>query len=234
MELEVDEGGENNDNAQEIVNIMDDFIYIKHDGSLDDGFEIVSHPATLEYHREVANWEEALEKLRELGYKSHNTETCGLHVHMSRKAFGSSETEQDLNIMKLLYLVEKFWDKMKKFSRRTETQLNKWAARYGLTDSLDELLDTAKYSGRYHAINLQPRCTVEIRLFRGTLKYNTFIATLEFCQYLYDTVMANDIEELQQMTWNDFVKAIPEDYQELLIYLDERNLINHSPQKETL
>ena len=236
VELEVDEGGEYEDNAQEIIYIMDDFVYCKHDGSLNNGFEIVSHPATLSYHRQNAYWDEALRKLERMGYKSHDAETCGLHVHMSRRAFGSSEQEQDLNIMKLLYLVEKFWDKIKKFSRRTESQLNKWAARYGLTDSLNELLDTAKYAGRYHAINLQPYYTIEIRIFRGTLKYNTFIATLEFCQYIYDTVMNNDIEKLQQMTWSDFVEAIPEDYKELLSYLEERKLLNPKPQakKENL
>lgn len=161
-----------------------------------------------------------------MGYKSHDAETCGLHVHLSRRAFGSSETEQDLNIMKLLYIFEKFWPQFVKFSRRTEAQLNRWAARYGLTDPLDALLDRAKGAERYHAINLQPYNTIEIRMFRGTLKYNTFIATLEFCQYLYDSVMNNDIEKLQQMTWSDFVEAIPEDYKELLIYLEERKLLN--------
>ncbi len=231
VELEVDKGGEDEDNAQEIIYIMDDFVYCKHDGSLKNGFEIVSYPATLEYHRKEAYWDEALQELLRMGYKSHDAETCGLHVHLSRRAFGSSETEQDLNIMKLLYLVEKFWDELVKFSRRTTSQLDNWAARYGLTDPLDELLDRAKYAGRYHAINLQLYNTIEIRLFRGTLEYNTFIATLEFCQYLYDTVINSSIEELQQMTWRDFIKAIPEDYQELLIYLEERKLI---PQAEEM
>lgn len=27
-----------------------DHLYIKHDGSLDDGFELVTHPMTLDYH----------------------------------------------------------------------------------------------------------------------------------------------------------------------------------------
>lgn len=224
VELEVDGRGEDDDNAQKIIDIMNEFVYCKHDGSLNNGFEIVSHPATLEYHRNKANWDEALEELKELGYKSHDAETCGLHVHLSRKAFGSSSEEQDLNIMKLLYLFEKFWDKIKRFSRRTDEQINRWAARYGLIEPIDELLERAKGAGRYYAVNLQPYNTIEIRIFRGTLKYNTFIATLEFCQHLYNTVMNRSIEELQQMTWQDFVKAIPENYQELLIYLEERRL----------
>ena len=51
VELEVDEGGKDNDNAavlKSIANTHEENIYIKSDGSLEDGFEIVSHPMTLE------------------------------------------------------------------------------------------------------------------------------------------------------------------------------------------
>ena len=226
VELEIDGGGEDNNNAIRIKDIMGEVVYIKHDGSLKDGLEIVTHPATLEYHRHNMKWKQVLKEVRNMGYKSHDAGTCGLHVHMSRRAFGSCETEIDLNTMKLLYLFEKFWNQFVKFSRRTEEQLNRWAARYGLTAPLNSLLNTAKGAGRYHAVNLQPTYTIELRLFRGTLKYNTLIATLEFCQYLYDTVMRNDIETLQKMMWSDFVGAIPKEYEELLTYIEERDLFN--------
>ena len=45
VELEVDDGGKDNDNAaslKSIANIHEENIYIKSDGSLEDGFEIVS------------------------------------------------------------------------------------------------------------------------------------------------------------------------------------------------
>ena len=55
VELEIDKGGEDKDNAKEILDVGNaesehDRIYCKHDGSLVDGFEIVTHPMTLEYH----------------------------------------------------------------------------------------------------------------------------------------------------------------------------------------
>jgi len=56
VELEIDEGGESDYNAEklcDIANAEGDHIYCKHDGSLDDGFEIVSHPMTLDYHTEL-------------------------------------------------------------------------------------------------------------------------------------------------------------------------------------
>ncbi len=52
-ELEIDKGGEDEDNANELIklaNLSLERIYCKHDGSIQDGFEIVSHPMTLEYH----------------------------------------------------------------------------------------------------------------------------------------------------------------------------------------
>ena len=74
VELEVDEGGKDNDNAaslKSIANVHEGNIYIKSDGSLEDGFEIVSHPMTLEYHTEEMNWKEVLREAVSMGYRSH-------------------------------------------------------------------------------------------------------------------------------------------------------------------
>ena len=50
VELEVDDGGEDCDYAEQLLSITGKRMYIKHDGSLDEGFEMVTHPMTLEYH----------------------------------------------------------------------------------------------------------------------------------------------------------------------------------------
>ena len=55
VELEIDEGGESDSNARkilEVANAQEELVYIKHDGSLSDGMEVVSHPMTLAYHME--------------------------------------------------------------------------------------------------------------------------------------------------------------------------------------
>ena len=39
----------------EIANEYDEHIYIKSDSSLDDGMEIVTHPMTLEYHKDFVD-----------------------------------------------------------------------------------------------------------------------------------------------------------------------------------
>lgn len=56
VELEVDKGENPEKLAEELqVNVPE--IYCKHDGSLDDGVEIVSHPCTLAYHMNELDWE---------------------------------------------------------------------------------------------------------------------------------------------------------------------------------
>ena len=53
VELEIDDGGTVNSNAQNLLDIANanaENLYIKTDGSLDEGLELVTHPMTLEYH----------------------------------------------------------------------------------------------------------------------------------------------------------------------------------------
>ena len=53
VELEIDDGGKENDNAYHLLQVANrtaETIYIKTDGSLNNGFEIVTHPMTLDYH----------------------------------------------------------------------------------------------------------------------------------------------------------------------------------------
>ena len=55
-----------------IANRDDEHPYCKHNGSLEDGFELVSHPMTLAHHTEHINWDYARNiKLRKAMYKDH-------------------------------------------------------------------------------------------------------------------------------------------------------------------
>src|SRR5690606_18501549 len=86
-------------------------IYCKEDASTD-GFEIVTHPCTVDYLLNNFDWKGLTSYLLSEGYVSHSTRygvSCGLHIHVSRKYFGEDYEIQDGNIAKLLYLVEKFW-----------------------------------------------------------------------------------------------------------------------------
>ena len=236
VELEIDGAGERASHALALLNIANrngDCAYIKHDGSLDDGLEIVTHPMSLEYHLREMPWEALCRKAVSLGYLSHRTSTCGLHVHVSRSAFGDTEAAQEAAIARVLYFFERHWEELLKFSRRTPRQLERWAARYGYKEQPMEILDFAKkgyHGGRYTCVNLQNADTVEFRMFRGTLKPNTIFAALELLDQLCDMAVSLSDGELKAVPWTSFVSGIPAERRpELVQYLKERRLYVNEP-----
>ncbi|MBM6926836.1 amidoligase family protein [Pseudoflavonifractor phocaeensis] len=236
VELEIDGAGELLRNARsllEIGNRDEDCLYIKHDGSLDDGLELVTHPASLDYQLRHVPWTELCRKAVSLGYLSHRANTCGLHIHVSREAFGAESWEQDLAIARVLYFFEKHWEELLKFSRRTPRQLERWAARYGYKEQPMEILDYAKkgyHGGRYTCVNLQNTHTVEFRMFRGTLKANTIFATLQMLDRICDAAIFLSDDEIKSLAWTTFVSGIQQDrYPELVQYLKERRLYVNEP-----
>ena len=64
--------------------------------------------------------------------------------------------------------------------------------------------------------------TIEFRLFRGTLKYNTLIAALELVNSICDLAVNLTDEGITNMSWSEFVDSIKEP--ELVQYLKERRL----------
>lgn len=227
VELEVDCGGKDNDNAstlKEISNARHEHIYIKSDGSIDDGFEIVSHPMTLDYHINEMDWLSLLNKTINMGYRSHQTSTCGLHIHVNRNAFGDNQAEQEEVISKILFFIEKHWAEMFQFSRRSSYNMNRWSARLGFEKTGQEILKKAKDSthGRYSALNLCNYSTIEFRFLRGTLKYNTFIAALQMINKICDAAISMSEDEIEDLSWSGFVSSVQEP--ELIQYLKERRL----------
>ena len=230
VELEVD-GGNNVYAATKSISEKFRNVYLKHDGSLSNvGFEIVSHPATLDYHKNKLGWEDIMSVCAENGYKSHDCNTCGLHIHLNRGFLGKDETEQDLNIAKLIILFDRFWEKyIIPFSRRRYEAIDRWAGKPGLecvtSDTENEIVDKVKWyksAGRYKAINLMNLGTIEFRLFKGTLKLNTFLASLQFVVVITRFVKSIKLNDIFTVSWSDIFDCT--EYEELNQYLEERKL----------
>lgn len=232
VELEIDEAGERDRNAEKLLaigNRNSEHMFCKHDGALDDGFEIVTHPMSLEYHLTKMPWAEVMAEAVHLGYRSHQANTCGLHIHVSRKSFGDSYEEQESAIARVLFFVERHWNELLKFSRRTQRQLERWAARYGYKDHPAEMMEHVKKGrcNRYTCVNLTNEDTIEFRIFRGTLKYNTLIATLQLVNRICDVALCLSDDEIRAMSWSEFVSGVTEP--ELIQYLKERRLYLNEP-----
>ena len=118
-----------------------------------------------------------------------------------------------------------------KFSRRTSRQIEQWTARRGFQAQPADILDNAKKKRyeRYTCVNIANTNTVEIRLFKGTLKFNTFIATLEMVDSVCENAVKLTDEEIKKQSWSDFVTAVDPTYTELIQYLKEKRLYINEP-----
>lgn len=224
LEVDRDEGRPDNaDHAQACIDrAPDGFLYAKHDGSLDAGFELVSMPGSLDYHMRTANWGAVCKQALRLGYRSHDVETCGLHVHIGRDAFDS-----DASIAKLLLLFDMHWEKILRFSRRTRDKADRWAARYSMKrtedrqEAVEEVCKATENTSRYCAVNLQNDNTVEIRIMRGSLNTTTVLATIQWCAAMVRIVNENSLSDIVKMKWSDMCRVFNE-YDHLKAYLKLR------------
>lgn len=146
-----------------------------YDGSLSDGIEIITHPSTLDVHQSTLfPYEAMFAALLKNGARSHNAGSCGIHVHLSRSYFTKA------HLTRFVHFINHQEEFLKVIARRGS---GTWA---GYSPKKMKLLDRRDLAGRYRyeAVNLTNAKTVELRIFKGTLKHETFMACLEITHAL--------------------------------------------------
>jgi hypothetical protein len=159
--------------------------YLKHDGSLNDGIEVVTHPRTLSSWREFAQEDFAttLYDMASLGARSWNTDTAGLHVHVGRNAFKSTA-----HLARFGLLINRNMIDAQRFAQRSSSYAH-----------FEQGYETNPYSGRresrviakaknnfmaghFDAVNMcgNDGSTVEIRIFKPSLAIARVLAAIEF------------------------------------------------------
>ena len=226
VELEVDgDDYEERNNLAYALSEISGLHYCKDDGSLDNGVEIVTMPCSLEYHKKKFPWRDIMDTALDYGFLSDKAGTCGLHVHVDKDYFETDYCNYADAAVALMYLFNKFSSKFIKFSRRFESQLSwgkiKEVDIYDTHSSYDQLTED-----RYNAINVLNKHTLEFRLWKGTLNYKTFIATLEMtqnlCDLVRDTLRDHGTEGIVNLTWADICNY--GDYDEMVEYLKKRDI----------
>lgn len=216
---EIEVGGNNNissDNdknstVKKCIQIMngsdsdeENLIYSTHDSTVQIEFDTM--PCSLEFHKNKMNYREMFEYLDKEGYKGHDCKTAGLHIHANRNYLGKSRISQELVISKILYILEKFNDEICVIARR-DNDYSEFAGEKQNEDSIVELYGKYKNKGKCAALNLQHKDTIEFRMFKSTLKYETFILTLEFVKNIIDYAKSVDIEEIELAKWSDLMNC---------------------------
>jgi len=178
VELEVEvKHGDRVGRAEAINDAVNDgkvgkFCFFENDGSLTHGFEIITQPMGLDMHTEFWQWL----KNRDLtsGLLSHNTSSCGLHVHVTRMGLSR------LQLSKMVAFVNHPDNKvlLEAIARRYGSNY----AQFFSNKTISNALRSAE--SRYEALSLDSRKTVEFRIFKGSLKYESVMSAIEFTNAL--------------------------------------------------
>lgn len=176
-------------------------VICSNDGSLDYGFEIVSHPLSYKYIIENQDkLEDMLDTLKDKGFESHNPGTCGLHFHITHP-------HNDDIIDRIILIMETYKQELITFSRRTSSQIESWCKflsdikEEGDCKSLYFIKKNKETSTRYMALNLTNYNTIEFRIFRGTLNFDTFMASVELVNNIV-TLCSDLTMPVEEITWD--------------------------------
>jgi hypothetical protein len=214
---------------------------MKDDGSLNDGFEIVTHPHTLEAYQTDFNWE-FISKLKRGGFRSWNTDTCGLHVHVSRTAFGEGvpawnrvdrdqlilrKQAHELRFMKLIY------DNQRQVERIAGRSGNNYASFGDKGKLVSKLKYGTQSDGRYSAINTENDATLEVRVFKGSLRKERVLSALEFVtasvEYTRNLKVTSKNQALSWLRFTAYVSENLETYPNLALIMSESFASDSTP-----
>lgn len=205
IEVEMDNGVDKYTVAREIKERYD-FFWCTSDASLSDkGFEVPMHPASLRV------WQD--NNSRDLngfcryvvsqGFRAHNTDTCGLHVHV-----GCVHLDREgatVGLAKIVWLTMNHWPLFRKISRRESPG---WAKAYPRDDwnnpdrSFREDRVMARAREDHHmcwAFNNEHR-TIECRMPKGTLNPETIRATIEMVVCMVEIATSCTWDRIENIT----------------------------------
>ena len=182
------------------------YCLMEQDGSLDNGFEMVTAYTGLDVHKNQLQYF----KQKTKGMKSHNTSTCGLHVHVCKSSMTT------LHGAKLVLFINDpaNAELVKAIARRDASGYakfqNKKEDKHWLKDSVHSSKHKADQlcrlnSDRYEALNFRNEKTVEFRLFKGTLKYETMVSCLEFAFACWHFTAQASTSELTTAKFLEFI-----------------------------
>lgn len=170
-------------------------VFFENDGSLNSGFEIISQPMSLPAHQDLWRWLQNNDAIR--GLRSHNTTTCGLHVHVNRDGLSG------IQLARMVTFIN---------DPTNEQLIRAIARRYseGYCKIKNKTIDNALENiDRYEALNVTNHKTVEFRIFKGSLKYDSVLSAIEFANAL--TMFCNRYTKAEDLSTPNFLSFINDD-----------------------
>ena len=191
-----------------------DFCHFEHDCSVE-GAEIIFQPRTIE------SWEAVKPAVNSMydilkEYDCSSERGNGLHVHISRTAFGSTNAEQAEAIVKFMRLFS--GDNHMRccmIAECSSTDAHEWARDCGrYTKEEQKHIAEAHAGDRYIAVNVTNDDTVEIRLGRSTMDIDKFYSWLHFIAAMVRRAETITLKEADD--FNQWMYGAPADVREFV------------------
>lgn len=169
LEYEVDSDYDREDMLDPILDKLDGHVIVKSDGSLENGLELVSCPATYDEH--VKAYKPFFDDFPDGLFVD---DTCGLHIHVSRLP---------LSVVTQSRMIA-FMNNASNYSKITQVAgrtLNSYC-KQDTSRKVDFILRNGGTSGdRYNVLNTNNQATLEFRIFSSTSDFNKLLRAMQFC-----------------------------------------------------
>src|ERR1035437_1969573 len=187
--------------AQAVLSAFtDQYLVLKEDRSVADisGFEICTCPAEMSIHKEA--WAKFFTNIPP-DLIAFGADKCGLHVHASRDPLSL------LSVGKMLVFVND--EKNKPFIECiAQRPTNEYCKVYKKKPGDCMAPPTGHVEQHHEALNLQNNHTVELRIFKATLKPASFYKALEFTEALIHFCMCGNFSIKESRSVDMFVEYV--------------------------
>lgn len=202
---------------------LSDLGYLKEDGSIRNGFEMVTHPMTYPWAMENFPWP-MLSELKTFGCEPH--ESCGMHIHVSRKGFSSPT--HIYQWMKFFYRNQR---PIQTIARRRDNSYSRFDGNERENIKYYAKNQRPRNHGmmRYAAINATNRETFELRVFASSLNETEVQAAMGLAHASIEytrKLTSADVLKNKGWEWPTFSRWVKanEIYQPLTEEMEKRNL----------
>jgi hypothetical protein len=217
-----------------------EIIFMKRDGSLNWGIEIITHPLSYAFLLEKGDalFASIFDPFVRSGYRSKATTTCGFHVHADKR---NIDNEQLLNILVFFHynldlVAEISMRDVHSFMQFAKPTIEPGKESNEINIKLLQNQAQAKFSGETHhwLINLNNPETLEVRSFRGTLDSTEMLRNIEFVAAGIDYSMSKTpdflVSHARRELFIEFIDARKDIYPHLYSFYHDNlklELINH-------
>lgn len=192
----------------------------KYDNSLGpNGIEFVTMPMYFEHFKEMSKkWDKAFKVYGRLGGHSFNDYRTGCHIHISRNAFVGYKHLYNFYIGITKNPRFTFRIAKRAENRFCATPAYRMGCRFNGIENYAYTAIRSEYGSRYQMINLENKDTIEVRVYKGNIKWSSVMGYIEhvYSMFEYSLLITNQKKEFTVEEYRQFVITNRDRYPELV------------------